>query len=96
VPQKRPTESKSSEPFVDSSRYKELWFEDGNVVINCRGSVSFRVYRGILSWHSEVFRDTFLIGQPSEDGTEKGVPTVNVTDSADGMFIFLKKMFLPQ
>lgn len=62
-------------------RYEQLWFEDGNVII-ITGNTAFRVHRGILSRHSEVFRDMFDIPQPEGDAeTLDGAPVVHLPDS---------------
>lgn len=44
------------------------WFEDGNVVIvpdASESQVAFKVHRGVLSRHSEIFQSMFEIPQPS-------------------------------
>ena len=50
----------------------DIWFSDGNIVI-VAGSAAFRVHRGQLERHSEVFKDMFLVGcagvEPSRQGT---------------------------
>ena len=42
----------------------DIWFSDGNIVLVARG-IAFKVHRGQLQRHSEVFRDLFSIPQPS-------------------------------
>ncbi|KAJ7061540.1 hypothetical protein C8F01DRAFT_937617, partial [Mycena amicta] len=37
-------------------RIEELWFEDGNIVLQA-GAAMYRVYRGTLAMHSSVFKD---------------------------------------
>ncbi|KAI0783929.1 hypothetical protein BC629DRAFT_1518200 [Irpex lacteus] len=39
-------------------RHQHLWFEDGNVVLVAE-TTGFRVYRGLLARHSEIFHDMF-------------------------------------
>ncbi|KAF8429956.1 hypothetical protein L210DRAFT_3073903 [Boletus edulis BED1] len=50
----------------------DIWFLDGNVVL-VAGSAAFKVHRGQLERHSEVFKDMFLVGRagvrPSRQGT---------------------------
>ncbi|EPQ53822.1 hypothetical protein GLOTRDRAFT_45447, partial [Gloeophyllum trabeum ATCC 11539] len=65
-----------------------LWFDDGTVVLNAEGTL-FRVYRGVLSRESSVFRDMFSIPQSGVDEID-GCPLVRVYDSAADMERFLK------
>ena len=60
-------------------RDEEIWFSDGNVVLETKGHV-FRVYRGQLAHNSEVFRDLFTIPQPMPVDTFDGCPVVHLTD----------------
>ncbi|KAJ7753408.1 hypothetical protein DFH07DRAFT_774153 [Mycena maculata] len=48
-----------------TQRVPELWFEDGNLVIQA-GNSQFRVYRGILAARSPVFHDILSIPQPAD------------------------------
>ena len=48
-----------SEDFIRS----DIWFADGNIVLVARG-IAFKVHRGELQRHSEVFRDLFSMPQP--------------------------------
>ena len=42
----------------------DIWFADGNIVLVARG-IAFKVHRGQLQRHSEVFRDLFSMPQPA-------------------------------
>jgi len=44
-------------------RDEDFWFLDGNIVLLVQDT-AFRVHRGVLSHHSEVFRDLFAVPQP--------------------------------
>ncbi|KZT66660.1 hypothetical protein DAEQUDRAFT_767874 [Daedalea quercina L-15889] len=68
-------------PKLDLKHDAEVWFEDGNVVI-VAGDVAFKVHRGVLSLHSEVFRDMFTIPPPPDDETLDGCHVVRVSDLA--------------
>lgn len=44
------------------------WFEDGNIILvteESESQVVFKVHRGVLSRHSEVFHSMFEIPQPA-------------------------------
>ena len=71
---------------------EEIWFEDGNIILVCE-SIGFRVYKGILSSLSEVFRDMFSIGNPSGDETFDGCAIVHLSDSALDILPFLKTLY---
>ncbi|KAI1781887.1 hypothetical protein LXA43DRAFT_907382 [Ganoderma leucocontextum] len=74
---------------IDDSiqRDPEIWFEDGNIVIIAQNT-AFRFHKSVLSLHSPVFRDLFLVPQPSLAGGEEavetldGCPVVRVSDTS--------------
>ncbi|KAH9925146.1 uncharacterized protein B0H18DRAFT_933899 [Fomitopsis serialis] len=70
------------------SRDKQFWYDDGNIIVVAQ-DVGFRVYKGMLSRPSEVFRDMFSLAQPapnqSREQTPEDCPIVHVTDTADEM-----------
>jgi len=49
----------------------DIWFPDGNIVL-VAGSAAFKVHRGQLERHSEVFKDTFLVGRAGIVPPRKG------------------------
>ncbi|TFY62734.1 hypothetical protein EVJ58_g3686 [Rhodofomes roseus] len=67
----------SKEPF---SRDDRFWYADGDIVVIAE-NVGFRVYKGLLATHSDVFRDMFSLPQPGLDAVED-CPVVHVTDTA--------------
>ncbi|KZP13430.1 hypothetical protein FIBSPDRAFT_753509 [Athelia psychrophila] len=73
----------------------DIWFEDGNVVIQAEGT-HFRVYRGALAAHSPIFKDMFAMPQPPSEGegTVEGCPVVHLSDTAADITIVLKALFL--
>lgn len=62
-------------------RHPHLWFEDGNVVLVAE-TTGFRVYRGLLARHSEIFHDMFSMPQPEQtaEDTYEGCPVVRMAD----------------
>ncbi|THU75115.1 hypothetical protein K435DRAFT_707641, partial [Dendrothele bispora CBS 962.96] len=69
-------------------RVEELWFEDGTLIIEARGS-AFRVYAGLLSARSSVFHDMMSIPQPASSASQP-CPTVTLHDSPQDLTHFLK------
>ena len=83
--------------FVHDS---ELWFPDGSIVLLAEQTL-FRVYAGILSRASPVFRDMFALGQvrqhDSAEETYEGCPLVVMPgDSATDIRAFLKALHDPR
>ncbi|OJT09464.1 hypothetical protein TRAPUB_14067 [Trametes pubescens] len=72
-------------------RDEEFWCSDGNIIL-VAGDVEFRVYKGILSEHSPVFRDMFSLPQPpvvasspSSSDDDSTCPVVHLSDSSEDL-----------
>ncbi|KAJ7907691.1 hypothetical protein B0H13DRAFT_2233417 [Mycena leptocephala] len=65
---------------------------DGNVVI-IASSVAFKVHRGQLRRHSEIFDDLFSIPQPKDQDLYDGCPWVEVYDCPSDVLYFLKALY---
>ncbi|KAJ7163063.1 hypothetical protein C8R46DRAFT_333753 [Mycena filopes] len=57
------------------TRSTEYWFEDGNIILQVE-STQFRLFKGVLSKHSSVFRDMFTMPLPADEPTIEGCPIV--------------------
>ncbi|KAJ7612157.1 hypothetical protein FB45DRAFT_1037078 [Roridomyces roridus] len=73
-------------------RVPELWFEDGNIVIQAGNSL-FRLFRGILAGTSSVFRDMLSFPQPPEAELVEGYPLVRLPDAGSEVSVFLRAIF---
>ncbi|KAF7353923.1 hypothetical protein MVEN_01078400 [Mycena venus] len=82
-------------PMPSVKRVQELWFEDGNLVIQA-GNSQYRVYRGVLAARSPVFQDMLSIPQPPESELVDGCPLVWLPDAEAEVTSFLKALFDPQ
>ncbi|KAG6864195.1 hypothetical protein C0991_011627 [Blastosporella zonata] len=51
------------------SKSAEFWLHDGSIVLSVEGTL-FRVHQTILTHHSEVFADLFLLPQPANSGAK--------------------------
>lgn len=65
---------------------KDIWLDDGNVVLVCEAGAhrtGFRLYKGLLSQRCEVFRDMFSVCDASQTGDEmyQGCPMVVMHDA---------------
>ncbi|KAH8804131.1 hypothetical protein DL96DRAFT_1474693 [Flagelloscypha sp. PMI_526] len=66
------------------------WFEDGNLVLQSRDKIQFKVYKGLLARHSAVFKDMVSIPQPQhQKEMAEGCPLVFLTDSGADLSTFL-------
>ncbi|KAI0328032.1 hypothetical protein GY45DRAFT_1326831 [Cubamyces sp. BRFM 1775] len=58
----------------------EVWFPAGNIILVASGQVAFRVYQGILSRRSEVFRGLFELPPPPDSEKMDDCPIVHLPD----------------
>ncbi|KAG7094042.1 hypothetical protein E1B28_007663 [Marasmius oreades] len=98
--QKRRSSSRRNPSATRSSlltRCSELWFNDGNIVLIAEQQFAFKVHRGVLARHSEVFADMFGVPQPMEmevDADLEGCQHVEMPhDLADDIYHFLKSIY---
>lgn len=73
-------------------QHESLWFEDGNLVVLSQ-DVSFRLHKTILSLHSEVFRDMFLLPVSADTEVIDGCPVVRLTDRAEHLALFFHALY---
>lgn len=81
------------QPTINTIR-SEVWFEDGNIVLQA-GGTQFKVYRGILSQSSSVFKDMFSLPQPPEKDEDliEGCPIVHLSDSVKEVEHMLEALY---
>ena len=77
------------DPQDNLKRCDELWYADGTVVLQA-GTTLFRVYTGILSQYSAIFRDLFAVPQPAVQEQYQGCPLVHLPDTASEVYHLLK------
>ena len=73
-------------------RSQDVWYDDGNVVIQTENTV-FKVFRGILASNSPVFADMFSVPQPtSVTGPDvyDSCPLIQIYDTPEDAGHFLK------
>jgi hypothetical protein len=93
-PAKRKATTEISLPEFSSIPIRsEIWYDDGNIILEAERT-QFRVFRGILSASSEVFRDMFAIPHPLEgEALVEVCAVVRLTDSAEDWLYVLKVLF---
>ncbi|KZP28193.1 hypothetical protein FIBSPDRAFT_817787 [Athelia psychrophila] len=97
APNKRKRIDDAPEPPVPvaSTTRSDIWFEDGNVVIQAE-TTQYKIYRGALAASSPIFRDMFGMPQPPSQGevTVEGCPVVHLSDTAADVTIVFQALFL--
>lgn len=78
--------------LLDSVAQSDIWFEDGNVIL-VAGGIAFKVHRGQLERHSEIFRDLFSLPQPVDQPTFQGSPIVQLYDSPSDITFLLRALY---
>jgi len=83
--------TRSGDKFATFVR-SDFWFLDGNIVI-IAGTAAFKVHRGQLGRHSEVFNGLFSIPQPNEQELLDGCHCVELYDCPSDVFYFLSALY---
>src|SRR6266852_4823619 len=84
---------KEADPAIPH-RVEKLWLEDGNLIL-VAGNALYKVYRGVLSRHSSVFRDMLAYPQPADSELIDGYPVVRLPDAEVEVTPFLEALFDP-
>ncbi|KAJ7812800.1 hypothetical protein B0H14DRAFT_3879523 [Mycena olivaceomarginata] len=92
TPVRTPARKRSPSKRLVNILRSELWFADGNIII-IASSVAFKVHRGQLRRHSEVFDDLFSIPQPKDQDLYDGCPWVEVYDCPSDVLYFLRALY---
>ncbi|KAJ7119090.1 hypothetical protein C8R44DRAFT_673414 [Mycena epipterygia] len=82
-------------PASETHRVQDLWFDDGNLVIQA-GNSQYCVHRGILAARSSVFQDMLALPQPPHSELVDGCPLVHLPDPATELTVILKAIFDPE
>ncbi|KAJ7061505.1 hypothetical protein C8F01DRAFT_1137611 [Mycena amicta] len=76
-------------------RAESLWFSDGSIVLQA-GNTQYKVFHGILSVRSPIFRDMLAMPQPQADRElVEGCPLVHIPDDEADTTAFLNAIFHP-
>ena len=76
------TKGDPSASLTSLEQDREMWFQDGNVVLVAQ-KTAFRVYKGLLAQQSSIFSDLFLLPPPRDGETIEGIPVVRLDDRAE-------------
>jgi hypothetical protein len=66
---------------------QDFWFSDGNVILSA-GSFAFKVHRGQLERHAEIFQTMLSIPQP-----ENADSVISLCDSPTDVYHLLRALY---
>jgi DNA-directed RNA polymerase subunit L len=72
------------------------WFPDGNLILASEDHTAFKVHRGILARHSEIFQGMFDIPHPellSESEVYEGCPIITMYDKGIELANLVKALY---
>ena len=86
-----------SHPEVPLNKRGDPWFDDGNIVLVTStddDSIAFKIHRGVLARHSEVFRSMFEVAEPPPDTESlERCPVVYMHDVPVELSIIIKALY---
>ncbi|KAI0648129.1 hypothetical protein C8Q79DRAFT_905508 [Trametes meyenii] len=89
-----------SREVIPTSARGEPWFDDGNIILLAKDSVSdatvaFRVHRGVLARHSEVFQSMFELSTPISGDVDvaEGCPVVHMHDRPTELSALIRALY---
>lgn len=90
----------SPRPTIPLSQRGEVWFDDGNVVVltedtASNATVAFKVHRGMLARHSEVFQSMFEMPVPDTSDVEfaDGCQVVRMYDRPTELSALIRTLY---
>lgn len=86
-----PASTETSEILSEAQR-SDFWFKDGNLILMA-GNVAFKVHRGNLERHSDIFRDMLSIPQPPDAETFEDCPLIELHDSPMDLWHLLRAIY---
>lgn len=80
-------------PPLQLIKSTQFWFSDGNVILVSKPHMGFKVHRGQLARHSDVFSTLFDVPQPPNQPLIDGCPFVELYDNPLDLAHFLKALY---
>ncbi|KAJ7366520.1 hypothetical protein DFH08DRAFT_929375 [Mycena albidolilacea] len=94
-PAKRRRTDDADAPEMPLVRSTEYWFDDGNIILQVE-STQFRLTKSMLSMHSTVFRDMFMMPLPADEPTVENCPVVVLSGDSPQDWIHLLGAMYPK
>jgi len=82
-----PVEGRCQTPDFPFHVCRDFWFSDGNVILTA-GPVAFKVHRGQLERHAEIFQTMLSIPQPDNADS-----TIHLCDSPTDVYHLLRALY---
>ncbi|KAI0055896.1 hypothetical protein BV25DRAFT_1894861 [Artomyces pyxidatus] len=104
TPSNKRQRTDEDEPLVKIVESKELWLDDGNIVVRTTSTSTpttqtlYKVHKGTLALHSSTFASLFSGPQDAFNvGSERynGVPVMDLPDAEEDVRDFLKALYFP-
>jgi hypothetical protein len=86
------TKSPHGQQTLNDLIRSDFWFHDGNIVI-IAGNAVFKVHKGQLERHSDIFNVLFSIPQPGFHELIDGCRYVELNDDPSDVFYFLSALY---
>lgn len=78
---------------LNESRSPDIWFDDGNVVLESLDKTHFLVHKSVLASNSPTFKHLFQSASASNEPTLDGIPVVPVYDTSTDLKHVLKALY---
>ncbi|KAI1787708.1 hypothetical protein LXA43DRAFT_683630 [Ganoderma leucocontextum] len=75
-PQDHDASGRQTTALGEVQRDQDVWLPDGSIIVITE-NIAFRVHKSVLSLHSEVFRDLFLVPTPRASNTADPMETLD-------------------
>lgn len=86
------TQSPGLPSVFDDLIRSDFWFLDGNIII-VAGKAIFKVHRGQLERHSDIFSGLFSIPQPQDQALFDDCVYMELHDDPSDVFYFLSALY---
>ncbi|KZP14391.1 hypothetical protein FIBSPDRAFT_912810 [Athelia psychrophila] len=91
------SQNQASAPTQAAIVRANIWFDDGNIIlivpVGPGNYTAFKVHRGQLERHSEVFQSLFSVPQPIASELIEGCPFVELHDCPSDLFYLLSALY---
>lgn len=85
---------------MNTTTRSDLWFADGNIIIQASfpdkmQEKLYKLHRGVMGYHSTIFKDLFEVASSNSSQTFEGLPLVDLYDDPADLDCFLRALYDP-